>query len=230
MRAILILLVSIFCISSLYAKQGSAYDSSQVQVRQIPEKTIQSYQKDTDFDYDRQIPKEESLWDRFWEWVWYRYDELMHTKYGPLTRNIIFILIGAGVLFFIIYHILRGNTSTIFQKSREENNHFLIETEDLHQIHYDEAIRDALKNGDYNLCIRLLYLKSLKVLSDKQLIEFNINKTNTTYLLELPGNELRKPFAALTRKFENVYYGNMQVNKNEVDEMQEKFNQLLTQI
>lgn len=230
MKRLIIFILCCLSISTIDAKQKAVYDSSNIQVRQISSEDIHSYKNDSDFDYEKLIPKEKSLWDRFWEWVWKNYEDLMHTQYGPLTRDILFIVIGISVILFIIYQILKGNTNNIFQKTKNEKNIFSIETEDPHQINFDEAIRDALKKGDFNLCIRLLYLQSLKLLSDKNLINFKINKTNAAYILELTNHDVQKPFETLTRYFEQVYYGNMQSNQNDFDAMQEKFTKLTTQL
>jgi hypothetical protein len=50
--------------------------------------------------------------------------------------------------------------------------------ENIHEIDYDQDIKEAIAAGNYSLAVRLLYLQTLKTLSDNALIKWNINKTN----------------------------------------------------
>mgnify|MGYP006972337186 CR=1 FL=1 len=215
---------------ALFSRQMPANDSSSIQITTIPESVINAYKKNPIYDYEKVIPKEKSFMERVMDWLWERYDQLMRTKYGLLTRNIFFIIIGLSVILFIIYKIFRGDSSPVFEAHKKRKNTFSLETEELHQINFDEAIQTALSEGNYSRCIRLLYLKSLKILSEKQLINFQINKTNTTYLRELEKPSIQLPFEALTQYFERAYYGNEFCEKKDFDQMNEKFIKLKEQI
>jgi hypothetical protein len=85
--------------------------------------------------------------------------------------------------------------------------------EDIHGINFDAEVEKALAQHNYRLAVRLLYLKCLKQLSDKNLIQWEIDKTNTAYLYELKNNEQRQIFGLLTSRFEYVWYGNFPINK-----------------
>ena len=72
---------------------------------------------------------------------------------------------------------------------------------------YNLLINEAELKNDFNLCIRYLYLQSLKQLSDRELIVFSPDKTNNRYVTELSGNGYQQEFAFLTRNYEYVWYG-----------------------
>ncbi len=230
MKSILFFIFFLSSSLTVLPRQMPAADSSEIHVREIPKNVIQSYQDNPVYDYEKVIPQEQSIFDRIMAWVWKKYAELMSMKYGLLTRNIIFLLIGISTILFIIYKILKGNNSGIFEADRKKVNGFSLDVEDLHQINFDEAIQSALSAGNYNACIRLLYLKSLKILSEKNLINWQVNKTNSAYIHELEKPAIRQPFEALTRYFERVYYGNVRSEKNDFDAMNEKFLKLDEQL
>lgn len=230
MKRIFIFIIVVLNSLNIYSKQMPAIDSTVIQVREIPENVIQAYKKNPVYDYEKVIPKDKSFFERVVEWIWSKYDELMSMKYGRLTRNIIFMVIGLSTIVFFFYKILKGGNTGIFESNKKVAHGFSLEAEVLQQINFDEAIQQAMSAGNYNACIRLLYLKSLKVLSEKKLVNWQINKTNAAYIQELNKPAIRIPFESLTQYFEKVYYGNARSEKNDVDEMNEKFLRLQEQL
>jgi hypothetical protein len=117
-----------------------------------------------------------------------------------LIVYIIFKLIGIDLLC-----IFKKNPSTIEVPYTES-------IENIHEINFDEAIENALLIKDYRLAVRLLYLRSLKQLSDSNLINWKLGKTNTAYLNEIADAEQRRQFSIVTRQFEYVWYGDFPVD------------------
>ncbi len=230
MKKLFIFIVVVINSFFVFSKQLPATDSSSIRVREIPNNVIQDYKNNPAYDYEKVIPKDKSIFERVMDWVWDKYYELMRMKYGPLTRDIIFMLIGLSTILFFLYKIFKGNTSGIFENNRKITHGFSLEAEALQQINFDEAIQQALSAGNYTACIRLLYLKSLKILSEKNLINWQINKTNAAYIQELEVPAIRVPFESLTQYFEKVYYGNERSEKHDVDAMNEKFLKLQEQL
>jgi hypothetical protein len=127
-----------------------------------------------------------------------------------------YLLIGGsiGFLVYIIFKSLgldpiklwRGEAAKVAVPYSES-------LEDIHGIDFDAEVEKALAHHNYRLAVRLLYLKCLKQLSDKNLIQWEIDKTNAAYLYELKNNEQRQIFSVLTNRFEYVWYGNFPINK-----------------
>ena len=80
------------------------------------------------------------------------------------------------------------------------------------------AIRQAEEEGNYRLALRLQYLNSLRKLSDRNLINYAINKTNHDYARELIGTPYADSFARVTFLYEFGWYGEFDVTR----EMYEK--------
>ena len=78
---------------------------------------------------------------------------------------------------------------------------------------YDQLIHAAESDNNFNLATRYLYLKTLKMLSDKGFIDFAAEKTNEKYLREMESNRYQKGFEFLTRSYEYVWYGKFELNQ-----------------
>ena len=84
--------------------------------------------------------------------------------------------------------------------------------ENIHEINFDDEIEKAISLRNYRVAVRLLYLKCLKQLSDKNLIQWQLDKTNAAYLYELTDPVQKQTFGLLTRQFEYVWYGNFHID------------------
>jgi hypothetical protein len=98
--------------------------------------------------------------------------------------------------------------------------------ENLNLLNFDELFRSALDNKQYRLAIRYLFLKSLKLLSDKEMIELKNNKTNHQYFLEIKNTQIANVFQEATLSFEWIWYGEFPVNEEIMNSSQNKFNNL----
>ena len=102
--------------------------------------------------------------------------------------------------------------------------------ENVHELDFDTLIEEAKNQSNYRLATRLYYLKTLKRLSDSGLINWQKNKTNFEYYYELKGEERRKQFYNLTRLFESVWYGNLEISETTFNENLETFTGFLQTI
>ena len=74
---------------------------------------------------------------------------------------------------------------------------------------FREGLREALSRQNYREAVRLLYLQTLKQLSDAERIDWQLYKTPTQYI-----NEVRLPaFRQLTNHFLRVRYGNFEATE-----------------
>jgi hypothetical protein len=71
-----------------------------------------------------------------------------------------------------------------------------------------------------------LFLKSLKLLSEKELIELRNNKTNHQYLSEIKNNRISSAFQITTSRFEWIWYGDFPVDEKVMESSQNDFNEL----
>ena len=90
-----------------------------------------------------------------------------------------------------------------------------VEEDTIYGVDFSGGIADALSRSDYREAVRLLYLQTLKRLSDEKRIDWQPYKTPTQYI-----NEVRMPvFRQLTNHFLRVRYGNFEATEELFDSM-----------
>ncbi len=100
----------------------------------------------------------------------------------------------------------------------------------IHETDLERFLREALAAGNYALCIRLYYLQTIKLLSEKGNIKWSREKTNRDYLREMREHRLGREFREVTRTFERVWYGNEALNAVAYADMEPGFKRLLGQL
>ncbi|MDB5023179.1 MAG: hypothetical protein JWP78_934 [Mucilaginibacter sp.] len=201
-------------------------DSSVVNVRHFDKDALKAYSRQPEFRY-KQTQEDFSWWTRFWRWFWkwtshlFSFDSKTATVWGFFWQimEIAILLLGAAALVFFIFKSQGINIINLFRRKPATATIPYSEFfEDINQINFDQEIENAITKHNYRFAVRLLYLKCLKQLSDAGLIQWRIDKTNSTYIDELANNEQRAAFSMLTRQFEYIWYGEFlidgQVYKN----------------
>ena len=206
------------------------YDSAVVTVRTFDTGKIKAYNADRHFQYDRYKEPPKSLWERFWDWFWNRVEALLGTKGGSAAFKTIFTLLAVLVLAFFIYKLTGMSKTGLFKRNTGEVSGYSVTDEDIHSINFELAIEQAVQSSNYRLAVRLLYLQSLKRLADRNLINWQLNKTNIAYVQELQGRIYQPAFNSLTLQFENTWYGDMPVAPGEFSTLHEQFKQFNRQI
>ncbi|MFA6275127.1 MAG: hypothetical protein WC622_00150 [Pedobacter sp.] len=198
-------------------------DSSAIDLRKFDEIAIKKYSQQKEFIYDDVAPQSLSLWDRFWRWVWRLINKVFS---GGITGSIIkYILIAVviAIVVFVVIKLIGIDYKFLAGKSKTVAVPFEESLENIHEIDFDEQIDFALQNGNYRLAVRLLYLKTLKQLSDKQLINWQPEKTNQAYVLELENENYKQEFNTLTNQFEYIWYGEFFIDKHSFEPINQSF-------
>ena len=200
-------------------------DTTKVQTKKFDAKALQHLKADQDFNYNGQATGGESVWDIFWNWVWYHLARIFRAiPYGGTIFQ--WLLIGACVALFVFIiakslgidpiQMIRGGARKVEVPYSES-------LENIHEINFDEEIEKAVALHNYRLAVRLLYLKCLKQLSDRNLIQWKIDKTNSAYIYELSDPNQRQTFSRLTRQFEFVWYGNFAIDQQAFGNINQMF-------
>lgn len=213
-------------------------DSAKINIRRFDTSAIRKYRSDPAFKY-AETKTGITIWDRFWAWVWHLWisfwqwvAELFRKMFGNVAMGnhaatvFKYLILGAAasLLVYVIFKLLGVNLLKLFKKEKNTIEVPYSESlENIHEINFDEAIENALAVKDYRLAVRLLYLRSLKHLSDNNLISWKIDKTNMAYLNELTDAEQRRQFSILTRQFEYVWYGDFPVDGNSFQDIDNVF-------
>lgn len=194
-------------------------DSTTLKIRTFNREALQKYKGKKDFTYNQTAPQSTSLWDRFWIWFWGVVRSIFSGGFrGSIVKYILTGIVIALVVFITIKLI--GLDYNIFaRKSKQVHVPFEENLENIHEINFDEQIEKAISSSNYRLAVRLLYLKTLKLLSDQQLIEWKADKTNQAYVAELNNND----FTILTTQFEYIWYGEFFIDKLSFENINESF-------
>lgn len=189
------------------------YDSSNVIVRSMDSTKIKSYLKDKDFRYFEDPESTMTLWERLMEWLKRQYLKLTeYDSYNTAWDIFIYLLIALAVV-AIVFGIYKSEIKGLFLSNKNKNKLDVSEyVEDIHTIDYEKMIEEAIANKNFRYAIRLNYLRSLKILSDKEIIYWKIDKTNREFLREIKLNNLKSKFEKITTDFESIWYGGFEID------------------
>lgn len=142
---------------------------------------------------------------------------------STLFQTILWLIIIGGFATFLMMYLYNSNTG-LFRKSKtigiEETNE---ETSDIFAINYQKEIDKAISKSDYRLAIRMMFLRVLKNLADRNIIQYKQDNTNFDYLLQLQPTGMYADFFRITRNYEYSWYGQFEVDKDKFDLIKKDF-------
>ena len=206
---------------------NASNDTTKVEVKEFAQEKITTLKSDQDFNYKEPPTMAESIWDRFWKWIG-RFISALFEGATSTNWGRVFVYVAAFVGFMVILlMILRVNAFRILYSGADRGT---ITTnvfhENIHEMDFDQLIQDAIAQQKYREGIRLVFLQSLKLLTDKQFIHWQAGKTNHDYINELKTSELKINFNELSFYFDYAWYGNFHINKEAFKKTQQLFHSL----
>lgn len=202
--------------------QGGS-DSFKVEQRHVPGRLVKEMQNDDDFWYANTDIKKEK-------------PELEKSNYVPLGRRswfqtLLWLIIIGGFAAAIMWY-LAGSNVGLFRKRSIENPVDLSDEipEDIFAINYQKEIDKAAAQGNYRLAVRLMFLRLLKNLAEKNIIQYKQDRTNFDYLLQLQATAYYSHFFRITRNYEYSWYGHFDVSEEAYKIIQRDFDQFDRQL
>lgn len=132
----------------------------------------------------------------------------------PWFRTLLWMVVVAGFLIIIAWYLASSNIK-LFKRSsvvvNKEDKGGLVE--DIFGLQYKMEIYKAVQQKNYRLAVRLLYLQTLKLLSETGKIDYKQGKTNAEYLQQLHNTPFYHDFFRLTRNFEYTWYGQFHLSE-----------------
>ena len=116
---------------------------------------------------------------------------------------VIIILAFAAIIFFLIKTNVVNRRRTFVPGNEDQPE----ESENIFDINYQKEIEKAIASGNYRLATRFMFLRILKLLATKNVIEYKQERTNLDYLMQLSSSKYYQEFFRLTRNYEYVWYG-----------------------
>lgn len=128
-----------------------------------------------------------------------------------------------GLIIFIIVRLLADQNMSVFvRKPKRHKKHKHLE-EVAHEPGIEELLLRAEATQDFREAVRLQYISLLYLMRDKQLVEYNPQWTNNTYLRLFKGHPGIGTFKQLTRIYEFVYYGGFDTDRSKYQQISEEF-------
>jgi hypothetical protein len=193
----------------------------EIHVRTISQKSIDSLLQIKAFQYHSQEKPRLS----FLNWL----TQFLSKVLGRRISNIIipawlgyFVLISLSV--FLIYKIFRSRFKPVFYSplmNETENPEGI--PDDIHSLVFDNLISRALSDSDFRTALRFHYLKLLRLLFDKGLVEYRKEKSNRDYQKELADSIIYKSFIRLTVIYEWAWYGKFNISSNDYSYLSPEF-------
>ena len=173
-----------------------------IELRQVPGNIIDSLKKDDAFWYaDHVFEKKQTQEKKF------------RTSKAPLqwinmTTLLVILVIFLGILaWYLFQNNIVGRRQSIARETVSEEN----SVENIFDINYQKEIEKAITAGDYRLAVRLMFLRLLKQLSQKKIIEYKQERTNFEYLSQMYPTRYYNDFFRLTRHYEYAWYGKFDI-------------------
>lgn len=150
--------------------------------------------------------------------------DLSGSNFFSSIFGIVFWILAIGLFAYLVYRLFLGNSS-LLSRSRKNIASDIAVVEEENANDPDSLLRNAIRNGNYRLAVRYLYLESLQRLSEKKFIEINTNKTNYEYVMEVRRHKFANEFASLTLQYEYVWYGEYPVDERLFNQIHGSFTQ-----
>ncbi|TNE81203.1 MAG: DUF4129 domain-containing protein [Bacteroidetes bacterium] len=232
MRKLLLFILSILSFP-LFANNTWTRDTAIYRIRDFEESQLQELRKDDRYHYEeaeleRDAP---SMWQLLNDWIkdlLKKYNLNHEPETVEMWTNIlIWSLVGIALLLVIWFLARNSNFAQLFKRGDQdlkEAIEFLSYTGTNSNL--EEDLQQAEAKADYPLALRLLFIRSLRILEDAMLISFKKDKTNSEYLDELRLKAQYPYVERLTHWFERVHYGEYEINSSQYAECKELFSQM----
>lgn len=233
MRNLLTILLVLLSWTNIFAQNNSIvrYDSTEIQPLEISEDDLSEFLNDNAFNYEVTEPKS-TWWDAvmnwfyniirsFFEWI---FGVEQAGSYLAIFLKILPYLLLAIFLYLVIRFFIKANTRSLIYNEKNPNMVILseeeriIKTEDIQQL-----IKEALSEKNYRLAVRYYYLFILKLLSEREMIAWQRQKTNDDYSNELSGSPLKHQFNRATLLYDYIWYGEFQIDEERYSKVEEVF-------
>lgn len=205
-------------------------DSIAYNQRNFEEKFQDKY-TDSDFQYEpKEIKASDSFWDRFWRAVGRFFESIFSGSSGETVSSGISIfmkILAFAIIAFVVYLIVRiilnKEGGWIFSKSSRKIDVSENVEENIHTIDFKSIVKSASNEKDFRVAVRYYYLWLLKSLSDKNIIEWDIEKTNLDYQREIQNSEIKKNFRFLSYIYEYSWYGEFELSEEDFKKAENAF-------
>ncbi|GAA4957539.1 DUF4129 domain-containing protein [Algibacter aquimarinus] len=241
------------CIGFLFISESSASvnpnnfevvlvekDSLQIDTSSIEKRHFDNL-KDTytgeDYIYERTV-ESSGWWARFKQWINDWFMDLFNLKNKGQASNLTDIAIKiAGVIIFllVIYFIFKAvindEGTWVFGKSSDKSIIPVTDIEaNIQATDFKALINSAEKENNYRLAVRYYYLWILKNLANAEIIDYDVEKTNSDYQNEITQTDVKEKFNYTSYLYNYIWYGEFDVDDKQFNKAKSAFINFLKDI
>ncbi len=238
-----LLLFSFIFFGNLLPQEQAVADSTEM-IHDSPEETlekvdfdaekIEAYKADKAFDYLEKI-EEDSWWTRLKRWINLKWNAFLQWLFGDYQTNAfwsavlsalpyILLILVLGLITWLFIRLNPGNAvmaEPITGKVNFQQEEELVKSADISSL-----IQKAIQQENYRLAVRYLYLKSLRLLDQKEHISYRFQKTNEDYINEIKNTEIKEQFTKITRLYDFIWYGDFELSHERFEKVNREFTQM----
>ncbi len=216
-------------ISQKSIADSAKIDKSKTKIAKITASQLAKYKSDKDFDYTTQNPENKTLK----SWYAYLLDKILHKLFGnegavPYVRYSAAVII-LGIAIFFIY---KAKFQGIFVSDANADDKLKLaySDEDINEKNLELKLQNAVNEQNFRLAIRFYYILLLKNLDKKNLIKWELGKTNKDYGYELKDKSICNTFNSLSNLYEYSWYGNFAISEYSFNKYKNNFDLVLKEI
>jgi len=215
---------------SAQAIQQVKVDTVGVSQKKFSQDLSQKY-TDEDFNYEDSVETQgQNFISRFLNWFFETLEDLFGISVTPGTveiwKNIIYVVLILFGIYIIAKLLIGQGSGSVFGKANKTLTNFSSTEEHIEQIDFDQLLKEALQQKNYRLAVRYQYLKVLKLLSTKKIIEWHFEKTNQDYYQEIQPENLREGFQKVSYLYDYVWYGEFAIDESGYQRAENLFKEL----
>jgi len=213
------------------------YDTERLDGTALDKETIDNFKNDPDYNYQEIEPEDTwlsrirrklgEIWQSFIRWL--TGGEEATGIFASLLQILPYLLLAALIAVLIWIFLKIDNARAVIQPNHKGvyigDDEEILKNEDIQSL-----IDAALKEKNYRLAVRYYYLLTLQKLSGKELIDWQVQKTNHEYIYEIKNNDLRVQFGKLTDVYDYIWYGNFEVDEPAFAKAQLAFKKINSEI
>ncbi|GMN11801.1 hypothetical protein MTsPCn9_12310 [Croceitalea sp. MTPC9] len=235
MKLLLTLIIS-FSFGSLVFSQEVTTDtivridsSSTLYDRYIDEELNKKYMGE-DFNYDTKTGESQNLLSRFFRWIGIGLRDVFGINLSPealkLLEYTIYFLMGGLVIYLLVRVLVNEKFNSIFTKKAKTIFDIDLAEQHIESLDLDALLNAALEDKNYRLAIRYHFLRILKRLSQKDIIEWHFDKTNSDYQNEIAPKQLQSGFKEVAYLYDYIWYGEQPIDEKKYDTARARFKAL----
>ena len=171
---------------------------------------LDALRNDSRYDYDRELVGGSQ---NLLEWLSSLVTEWLQKHIGVAIESDVtyYVLLVVGLLLIVLLAwLVWRRRHVVFSRKEKESLDFVLENDSIYGIDFETDIAQMRIEGNWRQAVRLVYLQTLRRMSDARRIDWQPAKTPAQYAVEAD----LVPFTELSLHFVRVRYGNFPADES----------------